>query len=103
MAKQFKLRYLPLFERDLAAVRDYIAQNLKNPAAAMRLLEDTERAILKRLENPLRFQPHGSTRDRKHLYFRINVRNYVVFYVVIGDTMEVRRFLYSRRNLPGIL
>lgn len=103
MDKRFTLRYLSLFEQDLTAVRNYIALNLRNPTAALRLVEDTERAILKRLENPLGFVPYRSVRDRKQPYYRINVRNFVVFYVVIGDVMEVRRFVYSRRNIPGVV
>ena len=103
MDKSFKLRYLPLFERDLAAVRDYIALNLQNPIAALRLIENTEKAILKRLGNPLAFEPYSSARDRKHMYYRVSSRNYSVFYVVIGDVMEVRRFVYSKRNLPDVL
>jgi len=103
MDRKFTLEYLPLFERDLASARDYIANNLNNPTAALRLVEDTEKAILKRLENPLGYQPYHSVKDRKHPYYRINIRNYTVFYVVIGDVMEVRRFVYSRRNLPDIV
>jgi plasmid stabilization system protein ParE len=103
MAKQFTLRYLPLFEQDLAAARDYIALHLGNPAAALRLVEDTEKAILKRLINPLGFAPYRSARDRKLPYYRINIKNYTVFYVVIGNVMEIRRFVYSRRNIPGIV
>jgi len=103
MSKRYTLRYLPLFVQDLAAARDYIALKLGNPMAAMRLVDDTEQAILKRLENPLGFAPHHSIRDRKHPYFRINIRNFAVFYVVIGNVMEVRRFVYSKRNIPGIV
>ena len=39
-------------------------------------------------------------RDR---YYRIYVRNYVIFYVVKGDVMEVRRILYSRRDLKNLI
>jgi plasmid stabilization system protein ParE len=53
MDKKFTISYLPLFEQDLAAARDYVAHVLQNPAAALRLVEDTEKAILKRLDNPL--------------------------------------------------
>jgi len=103
MDRKYTLSFLPLFEQDLSEVRDYIALNLNNPMAAMRLIEETEKAILKRLENPLGFKPYHSVRDRKQPYYRINVKNYSVFYVVIGDVMEVRRFVYSRRNLPDIV
>lgn len=103
MDKKFTLSYLPLFEQDMAAARDYIAFNLQNPAAALRLVEDTEKAIQKRLNHPLAFQPYHSVRDRKLPYYRIDIRNYSVFYVVIGNVMEVRRFVYSKRNLPEIV
>ncbi|MDR2174009.1 MAG: type II toxin-antitoxin system RelE/ParE family toxin [Burkholderiales bacterium] len=103
MDKRYTLRYLPLFEQDLTEARNHIALNLRNPKAAPRLVEDTERAILKRLANPLGFAPYRSIRDRKQPYYRIKIRNFVVFYVVIENVMEVRRFVYSRRNIPGIV
>jgi len=103
MDKKYALSYLPQFEHDLAAARDYITFTLQNPEAALRLVEDAEKAILKRLDNPLSFQPYPSTRKRKHPYYRINVRNFSIFYVVIENVMEVRRFVYSKRNLPEII
>lgn len=41
--------------------------------------------------------------DRKYFYYRIYVKNYVVYYVVIdnegdGKVMEVRRLLYNRQD-----
>ena len=103
MHKEYTLSYLPQFEHDLAATRDYITFTLQNPTAALKLIEDAEKAILKRLEKPLGFQPYQSTRKREHTYYRINVRNFTIFYVVIDNVMEVRRFVYNKRNLPEIL
>ena len=103
MNKKYTLRYLPLFERDLAEARDYIAFTLHNPAAALRLVKDTDEAILKRLDDPTAFSPYRSVRNRKQQYYRIDVRNFSVFYVAIGNVMEVRRFVYSKRNLPAII
>jgi len=103
MNKKFILEYLPLFEQDMAEVRDYIAFELNNPTAALKLINDTEKAIYKRLANPLSFAPYHSVRDRKQPYYRINIRNYSVFYVVIDNVMEVRRFIYAKRNLSAII
>jgi plasmid stabilization system protein ParE len=103
MDKKYTLKYLPLFVQDLSAARDYIAGALQNPAAALRLIEDTEAAIIKRLDNPLGFEPYHSIQDRKPPYYRIYVRNYTVFYVVIENVMEVRRFLYGKRDIPSIV
>ena len=103
MDKVYTLSYMPQFEHDLTAARDYITFTLLNPEAALRLVEDAEKAILKRLENPLSFQPYPSAKKRKHPYYRINVRNFSIFYVVIENVMEVRRFVYGKRNLPELL
>jgi len=103
MNREYTLEYLPLFEQDLAEVKDYIAEELNNHSAALRLINDTEKANHKRLNNPLGFTPYHSARNRKQTYYRINIRNYSVFYVVIDKVMEVRRFVYSKRNLSTII
>jgi plasmid stabilization system protein ParE len=103
MEKKYRLRYLPLFEQDLAAAKDYISINLQSPVAAERLVEAAEKAIQKRLLAPLSLAPYHSKRHRKHPYYRIHVKNYSVFYVVIDDIMELRRFIYSKRNLSELL
>ena len=42
--------------------------------------------------------PYPSIVDREHPYYQISVGNFTILYVVIGRVMEVRRFVYSRRN-----
>ena len=101
--KEYKLRYLPVFSEDLNEAVSYIAGKLHNPQAAKKLLDDTESAILERLQAPCAYQPYASAAEREYPYYRINIRNYSVFYVVIGDVMEVRRFLYSKRDLVNLL
>ena len=101
--KKYRIQYLPLFEQDLAQTVSYITNVLKNPDAAEKLVNDTEAAILDRLNNPLALEPYPSIKKRKHPYYRIYVRNYVVYYVVIGDVMEVRRFLYGARDTDRYL
>lgn len=104
MNKQtYKLTFLPLFEDDLLEITNYITNTLQNPSAAHRLVDDVELAIIKRLEMPLSYAPYQSSKLRKHPYYRINVRNFSVFYVVIDDTIEVRRLLYSKRNIDELL
>jgi plasmid stabilization system protein ParE len=62
-------------------------------------VDDVEQAIRARLSCPESFEPYHSAKLRQHPYYRISVKNYTIFYVVLDDTMEVRRILYSRRNL----
>ena len=97
--KHYKLRFLPLFEADLNQAIDYIAFELENPEAAERLADSVQAAIRERLPYAESFEAYPSTRERQYPYYRIYVKNYIVFYVVIGDVMEVRRLLYRRSDL----
>ncbi|MCD7884572.1 MAG: type II toxin-antitoxin system RelE/ParE family toxin [Lachnospiraceae bacterium] len=101
--KSYQLSYLPLFEQDLLETVDYISNVLQNEEAADRLIDDIDEAIMKRLDNPLAFEPYHSAKKRDHTYYRIYVRNYIVFYVVIGNVMEVRRLIYAARDIDSIL
>ena len=101
--KKYKLSFLPLFEADLIEITDYISNNLNNPEVALRLVDDIEIEINRRLEIPLAFAPYPTSKNRPYPYYRINIRNFSVFYVVIGDTMEVRRVLYAKRNIDNLL
>ena len=101
--KHYKLRILPLFEEKLQETADYIAFQLRNPIAAVSFVDAVEAAIMERLKAPEGYEPYRSKKDREHIYYAIPVKNYYVFYVVIGDTMEVRTLVYSRRNLPEIV
>ena len=99
MAEKYRLKFLPLFETDLNEITDYIAFQLQNPAAAERLVDDVEKAICDRLPNAGSFEPYRTTGQHPHPYYYIRVRNFLIFYVLIGDVMEVRRIVYARRDL----
>ena len=62
-------------------------------------MNDVQKAIQDRLSCAEAFEPYHSAKDRHYPYYRISVRNYTIFYVVIDDVMEVRRIVYSRRDL----
>ena len=100
---KYKLRYLPLFYEDLEQKVVYIAENLKNQKAANDLIDAVEKAILERLPVAEAFEPYESMKERRYPYYRIYVKNFVVWYVVIDDEgddriMEVRRFLYNKQD-----
>ncbi len=101
--KKYDVRFLPLFEEDLYEIVAYITERLKNPVAANKLIDDVENAIIKRSSYAESFEPYYSVKERKYPYYRIYVGNYVVYYVVIDDVMEVRRILYNKRNVKDKL
>lgn len=97
----YRINYLPLFEQDLNEIVDYITVDLQNPAH--KLVDKVEKAIIKRLDNPLMYAPYSYSKTRQYQYYRINVDSYAIFYVVIDDVMEVRRILYSRRDIAELI
>ena len=104
---KYRLRYLPRFYDDLEEKAVYIAEELGNPQAANDLIDEVEQAIMKRLPVAESFEPYFSLKERRDIYYRIYVQNFVVYYVVIDDKydgkiMEVRRFLYHRENTNKI-
>lgn len=102
-ASQYKLRYLPLFWSDLNEAATYIADVLENPAAAERLVDAAEIAVLGCLKAPTMGRVYRSAHARERTYYWTPVGNYMLFYVVIGDVMEVRRFVYGARDLTRML
>ena len=96
--KKYKLRILPLFEDDLNDILDYMIGRLQNPKAAEDFLNAVEKAVYDRQSCAEAFEPYHSAKERRYPYYRITVKNYTIFYVVIDDAMELRRILYSRRN-----
>lgn len=103
MDKEYELSFLPLFSEDLNGIVDYITVKLQNPEAAKRLIDDVEKAIYKRRTCPLSFEPYHSFNEHPYPYYQMQVKNFTVFYVVIGNTMEVRRIIYSRRDLNNLI
>ncbi len=99
MGKKYSLRFLPLFEEDLNSIVDYISRQLQNPIAAKKLVDEVEAAIMKRFSNAESFEAYQSLSVHPYPYYYIKVNNYLVFYVVIDDVMEVRRIVYSRRDM----
>lgn len=101
--KHYKLRYLPLFWDDLEEAVTYISEVLENPVAARRLVDGVESGILEHLKAPTMEQIYKTTRERPLPYYWFAVGNYMVFYVVENDVMEVRRLVYGARDLTRMV
>ncbi|MFR8233566.1 MAG: type II toxin-antitoxin system RelE/ParE family toxin [Clostridia bacterium] len=102
MEKKYEIKYLPLFYKDLDQITDYIMYKLNNEIAANNFVNELEKEINKRAYNPVSYEKYISIRKRKYTYYKIYVKNYIVFYTVKDNIMEVRRILYSKRNFNKV-
>ena len=92
-------------EQDIKQAVNYIAEELQNPIAAKRLLDNATIAISTLEELPSR---HALTKEddlAKRGVRLFPVDDYLVFYVVREKTQTVviERFLHGRRDWAAIL
>ncbi len=103
MVSKYTLSYLPLFYDDLEERVAYLADVLLNPDAANELLDAVEKSILDRLPYAESFEKYHSRKERKYPYYRIYVKEFTIYYVVIPagrgkKIMEVRRILHNLQD-----
>ena len=107
MQKNIKVTYLPLFNEDLSKIINYISNILKNEVAATKLLSKIENAINERVPIADSFATFKSKHNRQNVYYKINVGNFYIFYVIIDKNntslVEFRRIIYSKRNWQNML
>ena len=103
MEKKYKIKYLPLFYNDLDQITDYIINKLNNEIAANNFVNELENEINNRAYNPDAYEKYISTRKRQYTYYKIYVKNYIVFYTVKDNTMELRRILHTGRNFDKLI
>lgn len=97
----YKIKIFPTAKRDMEDVISYL--NTLSPDAALRyydLLVDEIASLAKMPERCPR--PKDLALAAKGYRYLI-VKNYLVFYVVAGDTVQIRRILYARRNYQALL
>ena len=98
---EHKIHYLPVAQRDLQEILEYI--RLDNPSAALDLLSRFDEAIAK-----LSVFPYMGSMPKdlrlKHLGYRtLVIGNYLVFYVLINDIVEIRRIIQGKRRYEFLL
>ena len=103
MANKYTIRYTATFIKQFNNISKYIIYKLQNRIAAESFYYEVINEIEKRSENPESFEKYKSRRKRKNTYYKINVKNYTIFYVVQNNTMEIRRILYSRKDLDNLI
>ena len=101
MKNNFSLKYSVSFYEDFDQIISYIKDELENVIVANNLIDAVEKAINKRLQNPLDYEKYN-TKDG-NIYYRIYIKNYMVFYTVTDNVMEIRRITYSKRNLEKLI
>ena len=97
-----KVVYLPLAEADILGAVEYIANRLDAPQAAADLLAELDKTVDLLSKFPYANQLYHSTRPMRDEIRKVSVKNYVLYYAVFQDTVEIRRFLHGRRDRSNL-
>ncbi len=100
---KYTIIYSSTFINQFNSILRYFVDNLKNKIAAENFYNDVIKEIENRSKSPQSYEKYISNRKRKNTYYRIYVKNYTIFYTVNNNNMEMRRILYTKRNLHKLI
>jgi len=84
-----RLKYLPMAQRDLRDITDYIADILKAPKAAIDLVDVLDTSISRLQQFPYSYKVYHALKPLDTEYRMLPVKNYLVFYVVTEHEVEI--------------
>lgn len=101
----YKLSYLPLANRDIADVVNYIADELFAPKAALDLLDVLDKSISRLRDFPYSCRVYQPVKPLEQEYRIMPIKNYAVFYTVDEQKkiVEITRVIYAKRDFDNQL
>jgi toxin ParE1/3/4 len=101
ISKKYQVKIYPRAEKDLWEIKEYFNQSLQISCNKL-FLKLAE--YLKKLESyPLLFPSVKDPILAAQGYRFISIDNYLIFYVIADDIVQIHRFLYARRDYASLL
>ena len=98
---KYKVKIYPAAQMDLNDIVSYL--NTLSPQAAIRYYDLLVEKISSLVEMPERCPFVRNIALKAKGYRYLIVENYLVFFVIKGDTVQIRRILYNKRQYKGLL
>ena len=99
--ENYNIKIFPRAKQDMEEVIDYL--NTLSPDVALKYYDLLVEEIAGLSQMPERCPRPKDLALAARGYRYLIVKNYLVFYVIAGDTVQIRRILYARRNYKGLL
>ena len=99
--EQYEVRIFPAAQQDLLDVIDYL--NTLSQDTALKYYDRLTSEIASRSTMPERCPRPRDLALAAKGYRYLVVGNYLVFYVVSGNVVQIRRILYARRDYKQLL
>ena len=69
----------------------------------LEILKNIEKSIKERSKNPESYEKYKINKKRNFSWYRIYIKNFVIFYTVESNTMKVAHIIYSRRDMENLI
>ena len=99
--EQYKVKIFPTAQDDMRDIVDYL--NTLSHDVAIRYYDLIIEKVGTLTTMPERCPLAKDVQLRMRGYRTLLVKNYIVFYVINGKTVEIRRILFARRQYDGLL
>jgi len=105
LTNNYELKITTKASEDLDEIYAYIAGEINNGTAALNLLDDIEKSILRLKKFPFSCSYVEDINLKRKGYRKLIVKNYIAFYIVKEKDTEViiMRVLYGRQNYQDIV
>jgi len=105
LTNNYKLKITTKAEEDLDEIYAYIAGEINNKTAALNLLDEIEKSILRLKKFPFSGSYVEDINLKEKRYRKLIVKNYITFYIVKEKDKKVviMRVLYGRQNYQDIV
>ena len=97
----YKIKIFPSAQRDLQEIVEYL--NTLSREAALRTYDRIVSEISSLSTMPLRYPRPRDLPLAAKGYRYLGVGNYLVFFIVTGDTVQIHRILYAKRDYSRLL
>ena len=101
--KKYNIEYSRESKEDLIEIKQYIKYNLQEPEMANKLILKIRKSIKALKNNPEIYTIIDDDVIRKLEIRKLIIDNYIVFYRIKNDTIEIVRIMYGKRNWINLL
>lgn len=93
-----KVIYTPSAKKDIEGAVTYLFFNLSAPQAARDLVRELDETVDRVMRCPYAGSLYRTDRAMRDEIRWVTVKSFVLYYVVMEDTIQIRRFLHGKRN-----
>ncbi len=101
MKKKYELQYLKIAKNDLDQIFDYILRD--NQTKALEILDEIDDKVSKLANFPELGKQPEDEKLKTFGYRVLVIRNYLVFYIITGNIIEIHRILHSSLDYINLL